>query len=348
MTTTRDLLTRLRHRGAHLVDDRRRAALADLGQTAIVAVLGVTLIIGIIGATLVTTVIQSIPLQQANAVSVYAHRAMQAGENAYVTAVNANPTLAQCNTSTNGSGLCSGIDYGKWNLVPGSQGTDSYDEYYAFGNPQPTFDPTTNALTSLTVQVVGAAHDPGTTTNYIFDSQNIHLTAQNGFLTNVWWSNFESYNSTGNYSGCKYNWQDGYNIDNGDGGCGPVYFGPNDYLFGPVYTNDSVFVSGGAPPPPPTRPRSVPPPSPPRSARPYSPPTPTACSSTTTTGCPAATATARRPTARSTCTTRSTASPDTRSSPHPRATPSSGSSPPRTAASTPVPPRSRSGPPPGR
>ena len=32
-------------------------------------------------------------------------------------------------------------------------------EYYAFGNPQPTFDPTTNALTSLSVQVAGAAQD---------------------------------------------------------------------------------------------------------------------------------------------------------------------------------------------
>jgi len=49
-------------------------------------------VIGIIGATLVATVVQSVPLQQANAVSVYAHRALQAGENAYVTAVNANPT----------------------------------------------------------------------------------------------------------------------------------------------------------------------------------------------------------------------------------------------------------------
>ena len=31
--------------------------------------------------------------------------------------------------------------------------------------------------------------------------------------------------------------------DNANVSCGPVYFGPNDYLFGPVYTNDSVFVS---------------------------------------------------------------------------------------------------------
>ena len=48
------------------------------------------------------------PLQAKAAAEVYAHRALEAGENAYVTAVNANPSLAQCNTSTNNAGTCSG------------------------------------------------------------------------------------------------------------------------------------------------------------------------------------------------------------------------------------------------
>ena len=140
--------------------------------------------------------------------------------------------------------LCAGIDYGQWNLVSGSTATGSYSEYYAFGNPQPTFDPTTHALTNLAVQVVGAAHDPNTATNYIFDSETINLAAANGFLTNVWWSNYESYNPAGDYSACNYNWKIGYNINNSSAPCNPVYFGPNDYIFGPVYTNDSIFVSG--------------------------------------------------------------------------------------------------------
>jgi hypothetical protein len=228
---------------------RRRDLRTDLGQTAIVAVLAVTLVVGIIGTTLVATVLQSLPLQQSAAVSVYAHRALQAGENAYVTAVNANPSLAQCNTGTNGTGLCGGIDYGKWNEVTGSAGTpgsptDGFAEWYAFGNPQPTFDPTSHALTNLAVQVVGAAHNPNTSTNYIFDSETMNLAAKNGFLNNVWWSNYESYNASGSYTNCNYNWKLGYNINGGGSGCSPVYFGPNDYLFGPVYTNDSVFVSG--------------------------------------------------------------------------------------------------------
>ena len=60
----------------------------------------------------------------------------------------------------------------------------------------------------------------------------------------MWWSNYESYSSTGNYSTCNYNWDLNYNINNANVDCSPVYFGPGDYLYGPVYTNDSVFVTG--------------------------------------------------------------------------------------------------------
>ena len=240
---TPDETTPLRSRALRLRDGRL-SDISDLGQTALVAVVAVSVIVALVGATLVATVVQSFPLQQAAAVTVYAHRALQAGENAYVTAVNANPTLAQCNTSTNKTGPCSGLDYGEWNLVSGSNTTDGAAEYYAFGNPQPTFDPKTHALSSLSVQVVGAAHAPHTTTNYVFQSENINLAAKNGFLTNVWWSNYESYTGTGNYSSCNYNWKINWNINGAGGNCGPVYFGPHDYLFGPVYTNDSVFVAG--------------------------------------------------------------------------------------------------------
>ena len=209
------------------------------------AVLAVTLIVAVIGSALVVRVVQSVPLQQAATVSVLAHRALQAGENAYVTALNANPSLAHCNTSTNGSGICDGIDYGQWNVVSGTDTAgDASPEYYAFGNPQPSFDPTSNELDHITVTVVGAAHDPSVPNSYVFDSETIDLAPKNGFLTNVWWSNYESYSATGNYATCDYNWKLGYNAARSDP-CGvPVYFAPNDYVFGPVYTNDSVFVAG--------------------------------------------------------------------------------------------------------
>ncbi len=236
----------LRSRALRLRDGRLSGR-SDLGQTALVAVIAVSVIVSLIGATIVATVVQSVPLQQASAITVYAHRALQAGENAYVTAVNANPTLAQCNNGTNQTTACAGLDYAEWNKVTNSDQNGGVAEWYAFGNPQPTFDPTTHALTDLSVQVVGAANAPHSTTNYVFQSENINLTAANGFLTNVWWSNFESYSQNGNYSNCNYNWKIGYDINAGSTNCGPVDFGPSDYLFGPVYTNDSVFVGGANP-----------------------------------------------------------------------------------------------------
>jgi Fibronectin type III domain len=232
------------------VDQRlrhHRGNASDSGQTALVAVVALTVIATSIGGALVMTVIRSYPLQQQAAVQIYAHRALEAGENAYLTAINANPSLAQCSTNTNGAGVCTGINYGEWNKVANSD-TDGADaEYYAFGNPQPDFDKTTNALDSLSVEVAGAARDNSTTNNYLFNTETLTVTPSNGFLDNVWWSNFESYSSNGDYSHCNYNWNlspTSYDIDNVNIGCTPVYFGPGDYLFGPVYTNDSVFVSG--------------------------------------------------------------------------------------------------------
>ncbi len=197
----------------------------DVGQTAILMVLMLGLVVTLIGTILVSTVLQSLPLEQTVSVTAYVQRALQAGENGYVAALNANPSLAQCNTSTNGAGTCGGISYGQWNKVKGSDVPGSDTEYYAFGNPQPIFDPTTHELKDLAVQVVGAAYEKSATNHYLFASATMHLAATNGFLTGVWWSNYESYSGTGNYSSCKYNWP----AYNGAGsGCFPVYFGPND------------------------------------------------------------------------------------------------------------------------
>ncbi len=223
---------------------RRLEAARDAGQTAIIAVLAITLIFSVLGLVLVNTVGQSINLQRGVSVQIYANRALEAGENAYLDAINTNPSLAQCSTALNGTGTCGGLSYGQWNTVEGAEASGADAEYYAFGNPQPTFDPTTHALVSLSVQIVGAAHDSNSDNGYQFNQETITLTPKNGFLDNVWWSNYESYSQTGNYSSCNYNYSLNYNISNENIDCGPVYFAPGDYLFGPVFTNDSVFVGG--------------------------------------------------------------------------------------------------------
>ena len=91
---------------------------SDLGQTAIVAVLAVILIIGVIGGMLVATVVQSGAAPGADpGRTCWPTGPSKPGENAYVTAINANPSLAQCSTNTNNTGTCTGIDYGEWNQV---------------------------------------------------------------------------------------------------------------------------------------------------------------------------------------------------------------------------------------
>ncbi len=223
---------------------RRMRGASDVGQTAIVAVLSITLIMSVLGVVLVQTVVTSFPLQHEKSVQVFANRALEAGENAYLTAINQNSSLAQCNTNSNGNGICSGLNYGKWNLVPGSTDLNADQEFYAFGNPVPDFDPTTHTLVSLSVQIIGAARDASAPNGYLFDQETINVTPKNGFLQNVWWTNYESYSSSGSYATCNYNYDLGYDIDNQNIDCSPVYFGPGDYLFGPVYSNDSLYVSG--------------------------------------------------------------------------------------------------------
>ena len=87
---------------------RRKHAAGDLGQAGIVAVVAFSVLASLIGAVIVQTIVTSDPLFQGKAVEIYAHRAVEAGQNAYLTTVNANPSLAQCSTNTNNSGTCGG------------------------------------------------------------------------------------------------------------------------------------------------------------------------------------------------------------------------------------------------
>lgn len=216
----------------------------DTGQTALIAVLAITVIMTVTGAALVQTSIDTDPLQQTRSVQVYSSRALEAGVNTYLTAININPDLSQCSSAANGTGTCSGLSYETWTQVQGTGASGSEPEYYSFGNPQPTFNATTGAVTTVTVEVVGAAYDPAATNHYVFQTETINVTPQNSFLNHVWWSNYESYEPDGVYTGCTYNWQNGYTPNSN---CGtPVYFGNDDVVNGPVYTNDSVYIDTSA------------------------------------------------------------------------------------------------------
>jgi hypothetical protein len=218
----------------------------DAGQ-AIIMVIGLSVLLMTVGVMLVQQTIQTDPLLQSNSIQHAAYRGLQAGMNSYQSIVNTNPNLANCNTSTNGNALCQGARYQKWNLVSNTNGANgTIPEWYLFDNPQPVFN-TDGSLASLQVQIVGVA---GFLNHYAYQSSIANLAPVNGFLTTLWWSDFEASDTNVNnpsYTGsspvCKYNYKNGYGGPGSN--CNAVYFGPSDTINGPIFANDSIYVSGG-------------------------------------------------------------------------------------------------------
>jgi hypothetical protein len=232
---------------------RVRRAAADQGQTALVMVIGLVLLMTAIGGVMVSTISNNDPILTQASIQRYAYRALASGINTYTSAINADPFLAACNSGTNvgasgATASCAGISYQTWSVVPGTDnGNGVIPEYYKFDNPYAVVNSTTNALSYLDVQIVGAA---GFGNNIAYYSTVAKFTPANGFLNNVWWSNYESYNqqsdsnpgSVSTASGCKYWYSTNYA---NAGSCTPVYFANTDSITGPVFTNDSIFVDSG-------------------------------------------------------------------------------------------------------
>ena len=153
------------------------------GQTAIVAVLAISVVTSMLGLgpRRYRVAVRSPQLRPSRC------RLRQSGRRSGTgrpsVALNTNPSLAYCSSGTNGSGTCGGIDYAQWNLVPAPR-PEPTREYYSFGNPQPTFDPTTKR-TNLAVEVVGAANDTVGHQDYLFAQKTSTFTPKNGFLRSL-------------------------------------------------------------------------------------------------------------------------------------------------------------------
>jgi hypothetical protein len=243
----------LRNPGRRSRLSRRVRQAVDTGQTALVLVVALSLVLLGIAGVLINTISASDTLQQSRSSDVYSYRALEAGVNAFLVSLNTNTAFSSCNSSTNNAGTCNGIEFNAWNKVVGSdQGGDT--EYYAFGNPQPTFYPSTSSLYGsldyLTVEIAGAAATDNSGTGYKFQTESIQVTPANGYLNHVWWTYFEQYNPAGTYNKCQLNWNSPptptYNVGNTQSTtanpCYAVYFGAGDYLNGPVFSDDSIFV----------------------------------------------------------------------------------------------------------
>jgi hypothetical protein len=247
-----------------------RTTRSDRGQTALIMVVGLTVLLALTGGFIVTTVVNTAPIITNASIQRYAYRALASGLNVYQSAINADPYLAACNSDTNDPGgsipnpQCAGLSYETWSEVPGTNvGNGVIPEFYKFDNPQQIENATTKAISYIEVQIVGAAGFSGKTVSY---STVAKFTPSNDFLNNVWWSNYESFDSAvgGSANDCAYYWANSANYPangpypnrgiistNGPNAyivpntpCTAVDFETGDQLFGPVYTNDSIYIDG--------------------------------------------------------------------------------------------------------
>ncbi len=238
---------------------RRRVAQADRmngrerGQAALALVLGLTLILTTGGALLANDAIQHDPLVQNDVVAHFAYRALEAGSNAFLSNVNANPNLINCTSSSPSGGQCDPTDYDTWKQVKGTTGQGIVPEWYLWENPTfcfnnactpPAGGTTTQTLQYIKVAIYGAAGFPG---HIQYQSSTQILSPENGFLTRIWWSNYEATDPALNGyspSACTWDWNNAYGGPSigGSGACNPVYFANGDQIYGPLFSNDSIYV----------------------------------------------------------------------------------------------------------
>jgi len=221
----------------------------------LVLVLGLIVMLVTTAGILALNVTEHDPLVQADVVQHFAYRALEAGINTYLSDVNADSNLINCTSASGNGGQCTPSDYNTWQQVLGTQGSGQVPEWYAWGNPTPCFNPlcttpsnpNTLPLQYVKVNIWGAA---GYANHIVYQTSSANFGPENGFLSRVWWSNYEATDPylTGNpNSDCTWNYANGYNgpVVSGNNPCAAVYFGPNDKVFGPIFSNDSIYVTGG-------------------------------------------------------------------------------------------------------
>lgn len=232
-------------RNGNLVDRRPRPG---TGQAFLTLVLGMVLLLTLGAGVLAATAVNHDPLIQTDQLDHLAYRALEAGVNSYLSAANTYPNLVDCTKQNYGTGNCNytqADQYGQWTSV--TVPTGGVPEYYIWGNPNlnaPSTQFTTGNTIVAQVQIIGAAGYPG---HFAYATSVANFDPTNGYLTHVFWSNYEAIDPTIEASEgttCtydNYNWNENYDTT---GDCSPVSFAEGDTLIGPVFSNDSIFVLG--------------------------------------------------------------------------------------------------------
>lgn len=225
---------------AHRPGRRGSRVLPESGQ-ALIVVLGV---IGLLSAGTVAlaqnTVVHQSMISQ-DLLEHEAYQAVQAGINEYLSAANTNPDFVICDAANEHSGFCNNqLAFDSWTPVPGVSPTDGPPAWYWLQSP--TVDTTTG---TVTLTVVGSS---GYRNDYSFQTGTAAFSAQNDFLLNVLWIDYNQIDPAvlaqvdgGSPPSCEL-WQS----DNGnlEPGCSPVEFVSGDTLDGNLWVKDAIFVCG--------------------------------------------------------------------------------------------------------
>jgi hypothetical protein len=222
---------------------RRRG---DDGQQAILIVIGVTIIMFGLSTVLVSESTQELPIVDHTLVDHAAYRALQAGVNDYLYAINQNPNAVTC-TSASAPGCTfftsQGFTFGQFNPItntPQQQTGTSYtpSEWFAVGYPV-----INQSAGTIEVAVVGAAGFANATSSIQYQTANITFRPANTFLLNVAWSQYNAIDPTIPVSsGCT---PTGYLWGGGGSNCGLGDAGtitPSFPYYGPVFSDDEVLV----------------------------------------------------------------------------------------------------------
>jgi len=248
-----------------------RAERPQSGQTALVLVLGILLIMALTAGILSDSTIEHSSIVSGTQLDHYAYRALEAGIANFDYNVNANFDYLSCNSSnTVGSNnnpgpappatpaqappTCQGAPpFNTWQWVHNTSTPPEVPEYYMIGNPQFTLG---GPSVPVSVQFIGAAGFPN---DLHYQSTTITFKATNEFILNLYWSQYDQVDALLNgQPGCSnYDWSWGNNPPNpavpGHETLNPGsacdygaanFFTTGNQIDGPVFSDDSVYVSG--------------------------------------------------------------------------------------------------------
>ena len=232
--------------------DTRRG---EAGQSMAI-ILGVLLTLSLGTALMVQSSFEEFPLVTGDVLQHAAYRAMEAGLDEYLYAVNANPDFVACSAKfytnagtlvgtsplTAASPICSALSFGSWISIPGEASANGPPSWFLLSTPSIN---TSNGY--LSFDVVGAA---GFAPRYYYQSAVVTLDPTNSFLLNVSWVNYNQvdpavvaqYNHV-TAPTCTYYWA-GTPSDTLGSGCEDIEYANADALTGNVFANDSIWVCG--------------------------------------------------------------------------------------------------------